>query len=143
MSGFQLPPAGMTGTISVTPRDPSDPQTMPYIIQTDAPFEMALTWSLDGATASFLGGQWHLSIYIDNVDGVGSTNGLLGTAVVDVDSVAPEPLPRTYEYTFHFDPHTVSEGAYQVIAVVRYRNLDVPLQMRGFAETGIIDFMDA
>jgi len=67
--------------------------------------------------------------------------GMVGT--IDITPRDPSDPEAMYSHLFHFDPYRVSEGAYQIIAVVRYQNLSTPLPLRGFPDTGIIDFMES
>lgn len=140
-SDFECP-SGMTGTISIKPLDPMAPGTTPYIIQTDNPFEILVEWGVDGPSAPYLGGRWHVRLYISPADGVSPKHGLIADDFVPVTAAPSLPRPRRYSKKFPIAAGTPA-GVYHMTAVLTYDNGGPQLEMAGFAEIPFIEFYDA
>jgi hypothetical protein len=63
-----------------------------------------------------------VQVFIDDIDGVGTTHGLLGSARVSVDSQpivqVDDTSQRCYEYTFTFPAGSVTSGVYNLVVVI-------------------------
>lgn len=130
----------MIGRITVKPLDPAEPGTTPYIIHTADPFEVEVDWSIEGPTASYLGGRWNLRLYISPADGVAQTTGLLQQKYVPLSNTASLPLPRKYMHKFNIGANVVKEGVYHMTVVLTYDNGGPQLEMAAFAEIPFIEF---
>ncbi|MEV4701887.1 hypothetical protein [Actinoplanes sp. NPDC049316] len=140
MSQFEGPVGGIKGALTLKPRDPAAPGTTPYIIQVDNPFEVEVDWYVAGDSAAYLGGKWHLRLYIAPADGTATKSGLLGKTDVDVSTVSSLPVPRKYSHTFKIAAGVMTEGVYHMTAVLTYDNGGPPLEMAAFGEIPFIEF---
>ena len=96
------------------------------VVEIDDPFLIEVNWCVCGAFAAGLSGCWQLNFYLDDVDGVGTSSGPLGTKqTVDVATAKPIPDPnnddiskRCYTLQYTVPANTVHPGAYSLLAVI-------------------------
>jgi hypothetical protein len=140
-TAFETPdPAHLNGTMSVQVLDPSDPGTPTNIIETDDAWKIQVDWQVDGLSAPYLGGTWHVRAYLDDADGVAPSSGLVASADKPVGPFFP-PLPRTYSVTMTIPAGNVQAGLYQLVVALTYDN-GAKLSMAAFVESGILQFYD-
>jgi hypothetical protein len=72
--------------------------------------------------AGIVGGCWRVQVFIDDIDGVGPTNGLIGSRRVPVDSgtftQGEETATRCFETTFQFPAGSVGAGVYDLCVII-------------------------
>src|SRR5215472_15572 len=61
--------------------DPTENDEVVLLLEEDDPFAVRIDWHLSGAALCSLGGTWQVSLYIDDIDGVGPTGGQLGSTI--------------------------------------------------------------
>jgi hypothetical protein len=149
---FQTPadpdigPGILTGTITaMIVRDTSEapaPGEVTSLLEPDDPFSVELDWNLAGPLVWTVGGYWVLGLYIDDIDGVGTTSGPLAPqVVVPVPPTTSDPM--SYTYTFNIAANSVTDGVYQLTAVINHSSDANPAhltEMVGFAESGPVKF---
>jgi hypothetical protein len=80
-SALQTPATdfGVTGILDgqVTGMDVLDPTENEKIslLETDDEFDVVLSWQLTGAATPVVGGSWIVTLYSDDMDGVGTMTG--------------------------------------------------------------------
>jgi hypothetical protein len=88
-----------------------------------------------------VGGTWELALYIDDIDGVGPTSGLLASANIPV-TVSSDPMK--YSQTFTIPAKTVQPGVYQLVVTINHSPAGGPVgkltEMVGFAESTPVKF---
>jgi len=89
-----------------------------------------------------VGGFWVLGLFIDDIDGVGTTSGPLSApAVIPVPPTTSDPM--TYTFTFNIPANSVTDGVYQLTAVINHSPDGNPAnltEMVGFAESGPVKY---
>ncbi len=81
------------------------------LLEVDDEFDVQVTWELTGANTTVTGGYWVLSLYSDDMDGVGAMNGLIaGPAIIPLVLQTP---PAVYQYTFQVPPAHATDGPVQ------------------------------
>jgi len=105
------------------------------LLEVDDEFDVQVTWELTGANTTVTGGYWVLSLYSDDMDGVGAMNGLIaGPAVIPLVLQTP---PAVYQYTFQVPPPTPQVGMYKLVVTISHSPNGDPNQlteMFAFAE---------
>jgi hypothetical protein len=128
-SGFITPAAGspprpLGASITVDILDPIEDMSPLRIIEVDDPFAVAVAWCICGPDASAQNGCWDVNVYIDDIDGVGSTHGRLASTTVSASSaltmLVNDTDQRCYEHTFSIPAFKVTVGVYRLVAVVTY-----------------------
>jgi hypothetical protein len=148
---FQTPadpdigPGILTGTITgMTIRDTTEsfpPGETTSLLEPDDTFSVEIDWQLAGSLVWVVGGSWHLGLFIDDIDGVGQTSGQLSAAIIPVPPTTSDPMP--YVFTFNVAANTVTDGVYQLTAVINHSPDGNPAhltEMVGFAESGPVKF---
>jgi hypothetical protein len=121
------PPHPLDASITVAVLDPTENDEPIRIAETTDPFAVQVEWCICGPLAAGLCGCWNVSVYIDDIDGVGPTHGQLGaTRTVQVDivpltRVPPESSRRCYKLRFDFPAGTVGAGVYNLVVVITLR----------------------
>jgi hypothetical protein len=132
ITGFITPasdlpqPGGLDGSIFVDVTDPSENNERIRVVETDTPWDLTVKWCICGPFADWLCGCWCVQVFIDDIDGVGTTHGLLGSARVDASTaVVIKPPPpnddtskRCYEHKFTFPARRVTPGVYDLVVVI-------------------------
>jgi hypothetical protein len=124
------------------------------VVEVDDPFLIEVNWCVCGAFAASLCGCWEISFYVDDVDGVGKTEGQIGTTqTVPVDSVKPvkgkddDFTRRCYTLPVTIPAGTVEVGAYSLLAIITLSSdCKHPKRTRlgdylGFAEIPVLVFV--
>jgi hypothetical protein len=126
----------------VTGMDVLDPteneKTM--LLEVDDEFDVQVTWELDGAATTVLGGSWIVSLYSNDMDGVGTMKGLI--AGPDIIPIVGNTSPLSFHHKFHVSPPTPKVGLYKLTAVINHSPTGNPrrlTEMFGFAESSPID----
>lgn len=159
ISGFMTPganrPGGqdlMAGSITAAILDPTEDAEPIRVVATDDPFSVEVDWCVCGPLASTLGGCWYVQVLINDIDGVGPTHGQLGSAQVDVASMAVADVDdssrRSYNYRFDIPGKTVGAGVYKLVVVLTYASgsCDRPeprlADMCAYAEVPVLVFYE-
>jgi len=120
--------------------DPTENNEKTSLLEVDDEFDVRLTWKLTGAATPVVGGSWVVSLYSDDMDGIGTMTGLIaGPAVVPITG-GVSPLP--FEHTFRVAPPKVKEGLYKLTATISHSPTGDPAklsEMFGYAEATPID----
>lgn len=120
--------------------DPTENNEKTSLLEVDDEFDVKLTWKLTGAATPIVGGSWVVSLYSDDMDGIGTMTGLIaGPAVVPITG-GVSPLP--FEHTFKVAPPKVKEGLYKLTATISHSPTGDPAklsEMFGYAEATPID----
>jgi hypothetical protein len=138
---------GTTGHLdgTVTGMDVLDPTELvngnpekTTLLEVDDEFDVHLTWELNGADTTVVGGYWFVSLYSDDMDGspTSTMTGLLDSSppIAIVGGVGP----LKFEYTFKVIPPNVKLGIYKLTATINHGPTTDPNQlteMFGFAES--------
>jgi hypothetical protein len=120
--------------------DPTENNEKTALLEVDDEFDVQLTWELDGAATTVVGGSWIVSLYSDDMDGVGGMKGLIaGPAIIPI---IPGVSPLVFQWTFQVPPPTPQVGIYKLTAVINHSPTGNPNQlteMFGFAESTPVD----
>lgn len=160
ISGFMTPgasrPGGqdlLAGSITVDIRDPTEAGESIRVVATDDFFSVEVAWCVCGPLASSMGGCWYVKVFIDDIDGVGPTHGLLGSVQVDVASMPVTEVDdisrRSYNHRFDIPGNTVGAGVYKLVVVITCASGSCerpePLlrDMCGYAEVPVLVFYEA
>ena len=117
--------------------DPTENNEKTSLLEVDDEFDVQVTWELDGAATTVLGGSWVVSLYSDDMDGVGAMVGPIGGGPAIIPIVGA-PSPLVFQYTFKVPPPTPQVGIYKLTAVINHSPTGDPNQlteMFGFAES--------
>jgi hypothetical protein len=105
------------------------------LLEVDDEFDVLLTWQLTGAATPIVGGSWIVSLYSDDMDGVGAMTGLIaGPATIPITG-GVEPLK--FEHRFKVAPPKPKVGLYKLTATISHSPTANPAQlseMFGYAE---------
>ncbi len=116
--------------------DPTEKNENTSLLEVDDEFDVLLTWELTGAATTVVGGYWIVSLYSDDMDGVGTMTGRLdGPASIAITG-GVTPLP--FKHTFRVRPPRVKEGLYKLTATIHHSPTNDPAkitEMFGFAES--------
>jgi hypothetical protein len=120
--------------------DPTENNEKTMLLEVDDEFDVQLSWELDGAATAAIGGFWIVSLFSNDMDGVGVMKGLI--AGPDVIPIVGGISPLKFQHTFHVLPPTPQVGLYKLIAVINHSPTGTPDQlteMFGFAESTPVD----
>jgi hypothetical protein len=121
--------------------DPTEGNEKTALLEADDEFDVELKWQLTGAATTVVGGYWVLTLYSDDMDGVGLMTGrIAGPDVIPVGPPAPPPL--NYDHRFKVKPPTPKAGVYKLTATINHSPTGNPNQvteMFGYAELTPID----
>jgi len=150
------PPHPLDASITADVLDPTEivggkPERVRIVETTDA-WAVEVDWCICGPFAAALCGCWCVQVFIDDIDGVGTTHGLLGSARVPVESQrivqVDDTSQRCYEYTFTFPAGSVAPGVYNLVIVITLAtgSCETPGPLLhdtlGFAEIPVLVFFD-
>ena len=120
--------------------DPTENDEKTSLLEVDDEFDVELEWELDGADTPIVGGAWIVSLYSDDMDGVGTMTGRLdGPAVIPITGAV---TPLKFHYKFHVLPPKPQVGLYKLVATINHSPTGNPAQlteMFGYAESTPID----
>lgn len=152
------PPHGLDASIFVDVTDPSENNERIRVVETDTDWDLHVKWCICGPYADLICGCWCVQVFIDDIDGVGPTEGPLGSARVDSSTgvTIPPPSPpdddtskRCFEYTFHFKAGRVQAGVYDLVVVITLATAPCNQQptklandILGYAEIPVLVFYD-
>ena len=115
--------------------DPTENNEKTSLLEVDDEFDVQIKWELDGVATPVVGGYWIVSLYSDDMDGVGQMTGLIaGPAIIPIVATPP---PLVFQYTFQVPPPTPQVGLYKLTATINHSPTGDPNQlteMFGFAE---------
>jgi len=115
--------------------DPTENNEKTSLLEVDDEFDVKLTWQLTGAATPVVGGSWIVSLYSDDMDGVGAMTGLIaGPATVPITGGIS---PLHFQHTFRVAPPKPKVGLYKLTATISHSPTGNPAQlseMFGYAE---------
>lgn len=157
LSGFITPgsdttPHALDASIAVSVLDPTENNEPVRIVEEEDPWDLEVDWCICGRFADMVCGCWNVEVFIDDIDGVGPTHGLIGSAKVNVSEGTSTPGDDTsqkcFEYTFHFPAGRVERGVYDLVVVITLINTpscDTPgpwvHDMLGYAQIPVLLFV--
>lgn len=123
--------------------DPTENNEKTSLLEVDDPFVVALSWQLSGAATPVVGGYWIVTLYSDDMDGVGTMKGSIGGpfAVPITGGVGP----LTFDHSFQVDPPVPQVGLYKLTATICHSPTGDPAklsEMFGFAESTPIEILE-
>ena len=116
--------------------DPTENDEKTSLLEVDDEFDVVLSWELDGAATTVVGGYWIVSLYSDDIDGVGQMTGLI--AGPDTIHIVGGVTPLKFQHTFKVSPPKPKVGLYKLTATINHSPTGNPKQlteMFGFAES--------
>jgi hypothetical protein len=157
LSGFITPgsdttPHALDASIAVSVLDPTENNEPVRIVEEEDRWDLEVDWCICGRFADMVCGCWYVQVFIDDIDGVGPTHGLLDSTKVDVSTGKSTPGDDTsqkcFEYTFHFPAGRVKRGVYNLVVIITLINTsscDKPgpyvQDMLGYAEIPVLAFL--
>jgi hypothetical protein len=157
IAGFLTPgsdtgPGALDASISLDVLDPTENNEAVRAVEVTDPWDLEVDWCICGRFADLIGGCWCVQVYIDDIDGVGPTSGLLDVAKVDTDEgtyvSGEDTTTRCFEHTFHFAAGSVQPGVYNLVVLITLSNADcddpghLVQDMVGWAEIPVLVFFD-
>jgi len=116
--------------------DPTEGNEKTSLLEDDDEFDVQLTWRLTGSSTPVVGGKWIVTLYSDDIDGVGAMTGLIaGPAIVPI---VGNVSPLTFQHTFNVSPPTPKVGIYKLTATISHSPTGDPnrlSEMFGYAES--------
>ncbi|HEY6312275.1 MAG TPA: hypothetical protein VIY52_15920 [Streptosporangiaceae bacterium] len=123
--------------------DPTEGNEKTSLLETDDEFDVVLSWQLTGAATPVVGGSWIVTLYSDDMDGVGTMTGPIGgTATIPITGGVS---PLNFQWTFKVIPPVPKVGVYKLTATINHSPTGNPAQldeMFGFAESTPIQITD-
>jgi hypothetical protein len=145
---FEFPPPLSGSGPNLQVLDPGG--TPNTIIDTDDPFKLRVTWSVNQPGASLLGGQWTVVGYAESI-GPGQEKRIGNPASLAVSAGVPAAGPARLEYSVDIDVPANellaeepsgsgqnSSGVYKLTAIVVHQNFGGPTVLAGFVEGPVI-----
>lgn len=120
--------------------DPTENNEKTSLLEVDDEFDVEVGWQLSGAATPIVGGYWIVTLYSDDMDGVGTMKGPIGGPASIPITGGVGPL--TYSYKFRVSPPTPKVGLYQLTATINHSPTGDPgklSEMFGFAESTPIE----
>lgn len=116
--------------------DPTENNEKTSLLEVDDEFDVQLSWQLSGAATPVVGGYWIVSLYSDDMDGVGTMTGLIsGPATIPITGGAGT---LAFQHTFKVAPPIPREGLYKLTATISHSPTGDPAklsEMFGYAES--------
>jgi len=100
----------------LTVQDPTEANEATLLLEPDDPFNVSVSWTVNGAAVCSLGGTWQVSLYINDIDGVGPTRGQLGSTI----PIAVVGCQTNYDALFVLPANTVADGVYQLVVTINH-----------------------
>jgi hypothetical protein len=120
--------------------DPTENNEKTTLLEVDDEFDVELKWQLTGAATPVVGGSWIVSLYSDDMDGVGTMKGLIaGPAIIPITGAAGT---LSFQHTFKVFPPKPKEGLYKLTATINHSPTADPKkvsEMFGYAESTPVD----
>ncbi|HEX9554478.1 MAG TPA: hypothetical protein VF983_14830 [Streptosporangiaceae bacterium] len=124
--------------------DPTENDERIGLLEVDDEFDVVLTWQLTGAATPVVGGSWIVSLFSNDMDGVGTMKGRI--AGPDIVSITGGVSPLQFSHRFHVAPPTPQVGLYKLTATINHSPTGNPAElseMFGFAESTPVDITSA
>jgi len=128
LTGFLTPgsdtgPGALDGSISVDVLDPTEGDEKVRAVEVSDEWKLEVDWCVCGRFADLICGCWCVQVFIDDIDGVGPTSGLLRSARVSTDdtvtsSEGEDTATKCYEYTTTFPAGSVGAGVYNLVVLI-------------------------
>lgn len=123
--------------------DPTEQNERVSLLEVDDPFDVKLSWELTGAATPVVGGSWVVTLYSNDIDGMGQMTGqIAGPAIVPITGAV---APLKFDHVFNVKPPTPKVGLYQLTATINHSPTGDPAkisEMFGYAESTPIDIRD-
>jgi hypothetical protein len=157
LTGFLTPGSdtgggALDGSIALAVLDPTEHDEQVRAVEITDPWKLEVDWCICGRFADLVGGCWCVQVFIDDIDGVGPTSGLIGSAKVDVDegtsSEGEDTSTRCFKYDFTFPAGSVGAGVYNLVVLITLSNADcddkghLVQDMVGWAVIPVLVFFD-
>jgi len=126
ITGFLTPgsdtgPGALDASISVDVLDPTENNERVRAVEVTDPWRLEVDWCICGRFADLICGCWCVQVFIDDIDGVGPTSGLLDSKRVDVQGTPSEQEDTSticFETTFDFAAGSVGAGVYNLVVLI-------------------------
>ena len=115
--------------------DPTENNEKTSLLEVADPFDVLLSWQLTGAATPIVGGSWIVSLFSNDMDGVGVMKGLISGPVSVPITGAVGSLK--FQHKFHVTAPTPKVGLYKLTATISHSPTGNPAllsEMFGFAE---------
>lgn len=143
-SSFQTPATDFPGggpilagnVLDMQVLDPTEGNERTSLLEVDDEFDVQVRWQLTGAGTTVTAGTWLVSLYSDDIDGVGAMTGRI--AGPDAIPFTGQPSPHVFTHTFKVRPPTPKVGLYQLVCAINFSPVGNPnllAEMYGFAES--------
>ena len=143
-SSFQTPATDFVGggpvlsgnVLDMQVLDPTEGNERTSLLEVDDEFDVQVIWQLTGAATTVTAGTWLVSLYSDDIDGVGAMTGRI--AGPDSIPFTGAPTPHVFSHTFRVRPPTPKVGLYQLVCAINFSPVGNPnllAEMYGFAES--------
>jgi hypothetical protein len=157
LTGFLTPgsdscPGTLDASISLDVLDPTEGNERVRAVEITDPWALEVDWCICGRFADIVGGCWCVQVFIDDIDGVGPTSGLIGSTRVSVDSgtwaESEDTATRCFETTFQFSAGSVGAGVYDLVVIITLSSASCDDQGRlvqdmvGWAQIPVLVFFD-
>ena len=123
--------------------DPTENNEKTTLLEVDDEFDVRIRWELDGAATTVVGGYWIVSLYSDDIDGVGAMTGLI--AGPDTIHIVGGVTPLKFQHRFKVPTPKPKVGVYPLTATINHSPTGNPKQlteMFGFAESTPVQIVD-
>lgn len=120
--------------------DPTENNEKTTLLEVDDEFDVRLSWELDGAATTVVGGFWIVTLFSNDMDGVGTMRGLI--AGPDTIPISGAPSPLVFQHTFKVPTPKPQVGLYKLTATINHSPSGDPkklTEMFGFAESTPVD----
>jgi hypothetical protein len=108
--------------------DPTEHNEPVRAVEVTDAWSLEVDWCICGRFADLVGGCWCVQVFIDDIDGVGPTHGLLGSAKKDTDdrteSEGEDTSTRCFKLPFTFPAGSVGAGVYNLVVLITLSNAD-------------------
>jgi len=127
LTGFLTPgsdagPGTLDGSISIDVLDPTEGDERVRAVEVSDEWKLEVDWCVCGRFADLICGCWCVQVFIDDIDGVGPTHGLIKSARVDVKAVTSsegeDTATKCFEKTFTFPAGSVGAGVYNLVVLI-------------------------
>ena len=127
VTGFLTPgsdagPGTLDGSISVDVLDPTEGNERVRAVEITDPWNLEVDWCICGSFADLICGCWCVQVFIDDIDGVGPTSGLIGSKTVATStgttSEGEDTATICFETTFTFPAGSVGAGVYDLVVLI-------------------------
>jgi hypothetical protein len=122
--------------------DPTENNEKTALLEVDDEFDVLLSWELDGAATTVVGGYWIVSLYSDDMDDVGTMTGRI--AGPDTIAITGGVTPLKFKHTFKVPVPKPQVGLYKLTATINHSptgNQNQLTEMFGFAESSPIQIV--